>query len=417
MIDTYQLDNLRRRIDLREFMRQHRPLSTSRHLSPNRKQIAMPCPQCGGVDRFCVSRDVWLCRQCAPAEPGRRRDVFELIEFLGLATDFLGAVEYVARWVGDTQLAERIANQRVCSGLDRIELAVESRLGATTPPYEATPHRQTNQRRYVTSEWIAAHVAKAATRLPGSPGDDYLSGRGLSAMTMKAFKLGYQSDVQLPYIDRKEPAIVIPWIDDGKITRLGYRYLTTHEYTDQDGRKQSCKYKIMAALAYQPDALFGLHLLSQSATLIITEGELNCASCWQEFNSDVVSFGSQTVHKQQLDRLAALATNYPHVVVWADEPKNVREIEAALAGHGNVTAIKSPRGMDANDLLQRGLLTEFLAKLTGQRDVTDYVGRNVTGTELDAIRRGLQVGWSIESTPVANGTYQINGLIARPQEN
>jgi len=98
--------------------------------------------------------------------------------------------------------------------------------------------------------------------------------------------------------------------------------------------------------------------------LIVTEGELNAISCWQVAQpwADVLSIGSQENVRQARvsEALRSVALPYRRVIAWLDE----RELALTVVGRiapFNGTAIWSENGLDANDLLQRGLLAARLA--------------------------------------------------------
>ena len=106
-----------------------------------------------------------------------------------------------------------------------------------------------------------------------------------------------------------------------------------------------------------------MHRLSGQATLIITEGELNAISCWQVAGTwaDVLSIGSQENARQVgvLDALKQVALPYRQIIVWLDERERALTLADRIAPF-NGTAVWSAHGLDANDLLQRGLLATRL---------------------------------------------------------
>ena len=59
------------------------------------------------------------------------------------------------------------------------------------------------------------------------------------------------------------------------------------------------------------------------------------------------------------DQAQRLADRYREVIIWADEAERARQFMAAIPGtHG----LRSPDKLDANDLLKRSILGQFLAK-------------------------------------------------------
>ncbi|MEA3335052.1 MAG: hypothetical protein U9R25_04025 [Chloroflexota bacterium] len=205
------------------------------------------------------------------------------------------------------------------------------------------------------SAW--ARVEAAGKRLDGKEGETgqrYLRERGLEPDTWRAWRLGY-----VPVVHGRKrikgqwwdvglgAAIALPWIDGDKLMALQYR-LIEHE-----------------ALRYWQKAggtrtLFGLHLVEGRSVLVACEGELNAVSIWQAARdwADVVSFGPQGNLQRALQHLGPLADRYEKVLVWADEAA------WALAAAGKLgdraVALRSPMGMDANDMLVVGVLGEFL---------------------------------------------------------
>ncbi len=338
MINPNHIQDLRARIDLRDLTKSFPLLGHSSH-----SQDAGPCPKCGGVDRFHVKANTWFCNGCAPLPAkGKRKDVFDLILFLGLAHDFTGAVEYAERWLG----------------------------GAVTPAPVATPPQPpVEERKPVDQKWLRNYVRGREADLPGA-GMAYLVGRGIAAETAQQFGLGFNGKAKLPAGAGAASAIVIPWWDGDQVARVGLRYLESQAYTDPKGKTVTIKYRVMGAVEWRPDALFGLNALRPGAkVLAIVEGEINAMSVWQETDWNVISPGSQTVSAEQIVRIKAMATGHDLVVAWMDRADHAAALAAALAGHPHVIPVQSPnRGgvkFDANALLQHGFLRKFLRAVTG----------------------------------------------------
>lgn len=83
---------------------------------------------------------------------------------------------------------------------------------------------------------------------------------------------------------------------------------------------------------------------------------------------DVVSFGPQDNIDHAGPLLTKLASRYKHVLIWTDEPAKAQKARDVV-GCDAIAAI-SPRGKDANDLLQEGVLA----------DVFDGVAANAFGS-------------------------------------
>jgi hypothetical protein len=207
----------------------------------------------------------------------------------------------------------------------------------------------------------ATTIIKEASRLlalpEGATGRDYLVGRGLEPETWREWRLGYKPDVQRweqrngkwVIAEQLGPAITLPWMDRQRPAALQYR-LVGHEtmryWQQADGQR----------------TLYGLDHIAGRPVLLIIEGEINAISVWQAARDlvDVISFGSENNIERAGTYLQALAQRYERVISWADKAERAVEIAKHV---GNATSFKSPRGFDANDLLQAGRLRSHLQHL------------------------------------------------------
>lgn len=323
---TIDTEQLKQAIDLRDLAGQSVELRRE-----SSTEMSGPCPKCGGTDRFHVKADWFFCRQCN--EKGG--DAIAFVQWLeGL--DFRAA-------------CERLSGR------------------AVSPP--APAHRRQPERKPGATSWKApawqtaaqAALARAQDRLwnqpEGEPGRAYLEGRGLRLDAWLAFDLGY-GPAWNPARQEELPAIWLPW-QNRRITAIQYRFIG--EDVDK-GERFSQK-------GGGDRLLFGVHLLGKNPagadTLILCEGELNACSLWQEcyreHPADVASWGPKDNLRPEVIRVAAaVAKRYQRVIVWADEPEDAVK---ALQALGAVEALRSPDGMDANDLLQRGWLAGLVAEL------------------------------------------------------
>ena len=213
----------------------------------------------------------------------------------------------------------------------------------TQPAWQQTAQRLVQEAEACLADDIAGAAARA-----------YLTGRRLQTATWQAWRLGFHLAWH-PVRRAALPAITLPWFGaDGTIQAVQYRYfgpgIAKHDRFGQKAGGQR--------------VLFGLPQLAGRETLIITEGELNAISCWQIAAAwaDVLSVGSQENLRQARvsEALQSAALPYRRVIAWLDE----RELALAIADRiapFNGTAVWSENGLDANDLLQRGLLAARLA--------------------------------------------------------
>lgn len=206
------------------------------------------------------------------------------------------------------------------------------------------------------STWDAGQKAALLARQQdwlferGEPGRDYLRGRGLDPSTWIAYGLGFN-----PNAMGKGPAISIPWYRGGGLVAIRYRLLEP-----ANGQK----------IISEPGSRFGRLLFGGQVriepgpdrALFLCEGEINAMSIYQASDGtvDVLSLGSESA--RLTDAMIAVARKYGAVAVWADRATVARQQALAL-GAG---AITSPYGQDANDLLQAGLLGEFVTAALGK---------------------------------------------------
>lgn len=297
---------------------------------------AGPCPKCGGADRFHVTKGWFFCRKCHP----QRGDAIEF-----------------ERW------------RTGCGFRDAVASLANIPQAMTTP--RAPERRQPAQ----AASWLdqAQEIVNRAHHtlldLPeGQPGRDYLGGRALSPDAVRRYQLGYVPLVALPGTRGKQahPALVIPWLAAGRVRAVRYRFLTAHTYTDDSGAERTEKQSALRGSQFYGLVWGGPPDMGAEAgrTLILCEGELNCASIWQVGHDDLAldaySLGSESATIPA--KFAAYAGRFRRVIVWADRADVARTMAEALPG---AHPIRSPKGLDANDLLQAGKLADFLAAVQG----------------------------------------------------
>lgn len=300
-----------------------------------------PCPRCGGTDRFHVKEESFLCRKCHP--------------------DFGDAIDYMM-WLDKVDFAE--ATQRLTGNLAVKPIA--KRQPAPKQIQQPANWRQRAEaivRNAQTALWDDANTAAHA----------YLEGRGLHSHVWLQFGLGYRLDTPLPgtwdkrercYTTAPQPAIVIPWYRAGQLTAVRYRFLHSHEYTDVDGKPRTTKQTATPGSDFT-GAFYGGHGLLGAAetlrTLVLCEGELNALSIWQVMHQaavDVLCLGSES--QKVTSAMIDYARQFAQVIIWMDRPQVARTVMASIPG---AVGVNSPKGQDANDLLQQGLLGGLLATI------------------------------------------------------
>ena len=155
-------------------------------------------------------------------------------------------------------------------------------------------------------------------------------------------------------------ALVFPYYDGGRIVGLKYRL------PQQAGSMRYC-----SAKGSTFNVPFGVQTLQAwRLGLLIVEGEINALSCFQVLEAlanehgakrwvDVVSTGSETPSAALLWRLAELAGRRGWCVVWSDSGR------VTIPGaHSIVSPTSDGVKLDANEMLKRGTLKDYLLQLT-----------------------------------------------------
>jgi DNA primase len=378
MVKTNQAA-VKQNIDLRELAGRY----TTLHRESVR-EMAGPCPKCGGDDRFHVTETSFMCRQCH-AQWG---DAIEFVRWV----DGVGFKEALNKLGGSTVHGTLPARS---TGFMEPEETDTSR-----PPLPAWAEKATHL------------VNSAHERLfssAGQPGADYLLNRGLEPHTWHRFHLGYREDAPLPgtwnsntkqFAYPCQPAIVTPWHNEvGQVKAVRYRFLQSHGYNDANGQprrqKQCAAYGSHFAGQFYgwPGLLGGAERLM---TLLICEGELNALSCWQaqhDAHLDVLSLGSES--QRLTPDMIAWAQQYRRVIVWADKNNIAWELKQQLPG---AYAVRSPNGQDANDLLRTGKLGAHLAGVRFKAATTDNEREGLLWDLCDAVwlSSGVDIG-TVES--------------------
>lgn len=333
-MNTTDTATVKQNIDLRDLAERYTTLRRE-----SARESSGPCPKCGGADRFHCTADWFFCRQCHT----KRGDAIEFIRWQSGA-DFRQAVEQLTGEPGPI-------------------------LSRSVEPVRRQPAQsaswQDNARE------IVERAHRTLLNMPeGQPGRDYLGGRALSRDTVRRYQLGYVPLVALPGTCGKlmKPALVIPWLAAGRVRAVRYRFLQRHTYTDDSGSERTEKQTALKGSQFYGLVWGGPPDFGDEAnrTLVLCEGELNAASIWlvaHGSNIDAYSVGSESANVPP--KFVAYAGQFHRVIVWADRADVARRMQTALPG---AYPIRSPEGLDANDLLQAGILADFLTALQGKYD-------------------------------------------------
>lgn len=291
-----------------------------------------PCPKCGGDDRLHVKPTGWFCRQCNPIDDGGH--------------GWHNAIDWQMFTTGCTfpQAVTQLTGEQA--------QATGPRLQPVTTPTPPAP--QTDEWRARVQPVVDASIVALLSE--ANAGADYLEGRGLHTATWAAFGFGFGSH-------KGQPCVVIPWWRAGKLQAVRYRFVA-----HGDGPKiVSEPGSRFAGAMYGGQAV--IYCAERLRTLVVCEGELNAASIWQAAhmaNVDVLSTGSESAIIP--GPVLEYATKFHAVIVWMDKAEIAQKWAAFIPG---ATAVASPGGKDANDLLQAGKLGGFLAAVRAKACRTD----------------------------------------------
>ncbi len=307
-----------------------------------------PCPMCGGRDRFTVKHtpggDRWHCRRCGD---GKWHNVIDLI----MARDHVTFVDACKRLGGEVVAPV---------------LRQPARQPATTPTARPVELPDAPTQAAMIAAMNAAANDLFSMSLLACDAQDYLRSRALTVGTWEAWHIGAAMKYD-PATKTTRPAVLLPWhyIDAQReyITAIKYRYIDElaaqheHRFGAMGGGKTHLPYGLWAA---QKD-----HNI-----LLVIEGEFNALSVWQcqPVGVSVLSIGSQT--GARVDVLAKIAARYSTMFIWCDEPGTTSDYKKQIAQPGLlIKGLQTPEidgvKLDANKLLQRGQLTDFINKVIG----------------------------------------------------
>jgi ribosomal protein L37AE/L43A len=293
------------------------------------QEYAGACPRCGGVDRLHVNSAYgWMCRQCHPK--------------------WADAIEWV-RFLHRVSFQEAIA---MLGGAKTMPTTNFKPAQRTSPP-PAKGWDDATRARHM------AHLQRCQAAMDGSDGEAYLVDRGFCPDTWRAYGMGY---------DTQRAAIALPWFRSGRLVALNYRRIRTlskgDRFTAESGGTRSGVLFGGQALAPGLSDLLpnGTDPLS-SRSLMLVEGELNCASIWQAVYPlvDVLSFGAQGGSTP--DGFLPIAARYRCVIVWKDEETKAKEEVGRIPGASAIWSTTATGKRDANDRLQDGTLRNAIARV------------------------------------------------------
>jgi DNA primase len=323
-IDT---DAIKQAVSLVEVARQY---TTLKSISQTGEQQGA-CPLCGGTDRFHIKDERYYCRQCYP----RGGDV----------------IDFVMR-------VEDVSFKEACTRLASLP-SFSERPQPTMPTLPAAKRRES-------LSWLDAAFQQSAQKTiaatqrrllseRGIEGQAYLTRRGFTEATWRAYRIGFGTTFHPLHGENKE-AIFIPWYaPDGRTI-----YAIQHRFLDPSLEKSE-RYTMKAGSS---PLLFGLQALAPAENLFIVEGEFNGMALHQ-VGQQAVSVGSETnrINQRALTLLHEHMISYEQVMVWFDNPVYGQQFADRLTKTMHFRKkirVVDVLGPDANEMLVAGELAEVV---------------------------------------------------------
>jgi hypothetical protein len=320
-MDT-SLGGLKTRVDLLSLA--GRDTALKRVANTGGGEYAGACPFCGGEDRFRVqpAKGIWLCRHCTD---GKWRD----------------AIDYIQRRDG---LSFREA-------LHTLGGQIYPNKTLRIPEKEPTPMPSDAWRAETWRLVDEANLRLIRREGVGEVVAEYLERRGLFLPTWCYWLLG-AVEWQDPRAKKTRPAVCIPIFQPDNLTTLcGVKFRFVDEV---DGGLRYISLKGSQAMLYG-DCL-------PAPCLLVVEGEINMLSIWQTHPKGwrVMSVGSQSFSDKILQSLKTLTFGAMKVYVWFDDDERARQVGRQIGAEKAIISQGENGKVDANDLLRRGKLVDFL---------------------------------------------------------
>jgi DNA primase len=183
---------------------------------------------------------------------------------------------------------------------------------------------------------LAVATHRYAQDLPGSPGEAYLEGRGITPQAMAYFKLGYVSN-PLPEHAEYEGMLAIPYVTCNGIVTIRFRYIGT------SGRS---KYMSLHGIPGKARPFNVRAFQKVDPVIHVCEGEIDTITAAQ-CGLTAVGYPGANAWKSEHWRLF----RFRHVVVLADNDDTGAGVGFANAVSGDIRdskVILMPKGHDVN---------------------------------------------------------------------
>jgi DNA primase len=274
---------------------------------------------------FCIKPGgrQWRCWGC-----GSKGDVIELVRRLNPGWTFPEAVAYLA---GKPAPAGKPSRPR---------------LPAASPAEAAErPPEQPSGLSLADALALTADAEQALWTPKGTTALAYLRGRGMSADTIRAARLGWTPEIMLPTTDGarywRATGIVIPWRDGERLALVKIR------------QPEEKRPKYAEAFRDRPRIYPGPEAIRPGKPLVVVEGEFDALLLGQELGelAGVLTLGSASIRPEGSTYLAMLSAPVWYAAHDADEAGD----KAAAEWPAPAIRVRPPEGKDWTDARQAGV--------------------------------------------------------------
>ena len=341
------------------------------------------CPECGEAKVYKPRGGLWRCLKC-----GAHGDAFNALQRQGMTAR--EAFDWVMQRMG----------KRVSSGSRSATPAEDRRPRVKREPMTAAAEPDL-------SAWRAGcadYCREAAAALPGSPGEQYLLGRGITVETMRRNLVGYDARAKVggsmaPY---GRESVILPY--DSECSYYSARFLTP--YKDKAGNLRRFARPPAEKAGCQPVFHAKQLWLSEADAVFIVESEIDALSVSQaarllKCRVGAVACGGGNNTEALVKALSGRPSRARLLVAfdndksgcgWADAERLSEKLTRIGQRHGLVIPWRAYGGAnDINDILrdcETGGLAEVLDVIMSDEDML------VTGDALrergDALRAEMR---------------------------
>ena len=314
-IDT---EAIKRNHDLRDHASRHTTLKRV-----TSKEMAGPCPKCGGHDRFHCQRGWFFCRQCYPLGNGQAHDIF-------------GFYEWVQGWDFGT----------ICQHLGDERPKLKSVTVVKGKPVARPSPQPLNEDWQTAAAQIRAYCAAMLWEPEGERARRWLNERGLADETLKDHYIGFNSASRTLHGLWVPRGITIPHWQESLNRIWGIKIRLPTNGPD--------KYR---AVKHSVPCLYLADNLEGHDVAVICEGEFDALLLTQEAGDlvGVVALGSAANKVRAIDAGLPFLLEVKRLLVATDNDEEGQRAAAYLLERTKrARRLRVPQGNDVTDYWKGG---------------------------------------------------------------